>query len=217
VEEMVMKTIGIILLLISPVVWGYQNSIFSEIISENKKICTQSTFTNECDTKFFSHITDYSYSENQAYVEFGIQHKKMEIGFNLPEENWSIGINLNNRFNFGLQFDKKTYYVGDQAVVAHRPKIDASYKGYVDWSWISGGYKIVGRWKNPKDLFFEHNRVVLPTPVMPDGRTDVWEYNQDLLNSHLDNLYPAIPLMETRSEIESRVFYLGIEFNFEFK
>lgn len=189
-----MKYIFYILLFISPVVWG--NELIDFEFKDNTQLWIQdlqkSYSQNDCNTsnKFSLGINQRTSLtlESRCDSDFFTQ-RSPEINFSYKYEiikTNDFGMLMNYQsFSFGLTFDTKTYENGDQTFIVHRPKINASYKGMFHFGKYKIHHKVTARWINPKKLM---------------------NYDADI--------FPALPLMESRSEISSRVFYIGWHWKF---
>lgn len=188
-----MKYIFYILLFISPVVWG--NELHNFQFKDNTQTWIEglqkSYSQNDCNTStnLFGVTQKTSLTlESTCNSDFFIQ-RSPEINFSYKYEiikTNDFGMLMNYQsFSFGITFDTKTYDNGDQTFIVHRPKINASYKGMFNIGNYKIHHKITARWVNPKKLM-----------------------NYD------ESIFPAIPLMDSRSEISSRVFYIGWHWKF---
>ncbi len=182
-----------ILLFISPVVWG--NELINFEFKDNTQLWIQdfkkSYSQNDCNVKKNKlGITEQTSLTIESTCDSGFfKEKSPEISFSYKYETIQkndFGMLMNYQsFSFGLTFDTKTYQNGDQKFVVHRPKINASYKGMFHFGKYKIHHKVTARWINPNKLM-----------------------NFD------ENIFPALPLMDSRSELSSRVVYVGWHWKF---
>lgn len=183
-----MKYLLSILLFISPVVWGNELKDFefksnNEVWMEDLK---NSYSQNDCNTYVNKlGITEQTSLTLEATCDSGFfPEKSPEMSFSykyVTVQKNDFGMVMNYQsFTFGLTFDTKTYQNGSESFVIRKPKINASYKGMFHIGKYPIHHKVTARWINPKKLM----------------KFD-------------DKIFPSRPLMDSRSEISSRVIYIG--------
>lgn len=183
-----MKYLLIILLFISPVVWGNELKDFRFQDHTDlwiQKIKQENSEYNCTSTK---PIMSLSFSSNLVFEKdcttsyFHSQTREFSIAYEykvVDTDDFGMVMNYQS-FTFGLTFDTKTYQNGSESFVIRKPKINASYKGMFHIGKHLIHHKITARWINPKKLM----------------KFD-------------DKIFPSRPLMDSRSEISSRVIYIG--------
>lgn len=192
-RSMVMKYFIGILLFISPIVWG--NELVNFEFKDNSKTWVQNLEKNYIQDgctvrKNILDISEKSIFFIESTCDSGFFSKRSpQMSFSYKYETIQtndFGMLMNYQsFSFGLTFDTKTYQNGDQEFVVHRPKINASYKGMFHFGKYKIHHKVTARWINPNKLM-----------------------NFD------ENIFPALPLMDSRSELSSRVVYVGWHWKF---